>query len=114
LQVIADALHRLGPKRARIVPLFITLDPERDRPATLRKYLAAFGPDFVGLTGTPAGIASVAHSFRVYYAKHPLPDGSYSVDHTSALYLLSPDGKFNAVLEDQHATALASDIGARL
>ncbi|HEY2445248.1 MAG TPA: SCO family protein [Rhizomicrobium sp.] len=115
LSEIADALHRLGPKARRFVPLFITLDPERDHPATLRKYLAAFGPEFVGLTGSPGKIASVAHSYRVYYAKHPLSGGSYSIDHASALYLLSPDGQFAGLADGQDgAAALAKDLESHL
>jgi protein SCO1/2 len=115
LQEIADALHRLGPRASQIVPVFITLDPERDHPRTLKKYLAAFGPEFVGLTGTAAQIASVAHAYGVYYAKHKLPGNSYSIDHTSALYLLAPNGRFEEVLDEHEGPAkLANDIGQRL
>jgi cytochrome oxidase Cu insertion factor (SCO1/SenC/PrrC family) len=115
LQEIADALHRLGPRASQIVPLFITLDPERDHPLTLKKYLAAFGPEFVGLTGTPAQIARIAHAYGVYYAKHPLPGGTYSIDHTGALYLLGPSGQFEEVLDEHEGPAkLAKEINRRL
>jgi protein SCO1/2 len=115
LQQIADTLRRLGPRASQIVPVFITLDPERDHPLTLKKYLAAFGPEFVGLTGTAAQIASVAHAYGVYYAKHKLPGNSYSIDHTSALYLLAPNGRFEQVLDEHESPAkLANDIGQRL
>jgi len=114
LQEIADALHRLGPAAARVVPLFITLDPQRDNPATLKTYLAAFGPEFVGLTGTQAQIDSVARAWRVYFAKHPL-GGDYSVDHASALYLMAPDGRFVALVgQQQGASQLAQDLEAHL
>jgi protein SCO1/2 len=115
LQEIVDALHRLGSRASQIVPIFITLDPERDHPRTLKKYLSAFGPEFVGLTGTAAQIASVAHAYGVYYAKHKLPGNSYSIDHTSALYLLAPNGRFEDVLDEHEGPAkLANDIGRRL
>lgn len=115
LQEIADALRRLGPKARDVVPVFITLDPARDHPATLRKYLAAFGPEFVGFTGTPEQIAAVAHAYRVYYAKHPLPGGSYSIDHASTIYLMAPDGRFTTLLDDQQGSAaLAQQLDARL
>src|SRR5689334_24836254 len=52
LAVIAATLDKLGPDQDRIVPVFITIDPARDKPDVLKKYLAAFGPRFVGLTGT--------------------------------------------------------------
>ena len=115
LQDMAIALRRLGPKAQEIAPLFITLDPERDHPAVLRKYLAAFGPEFVGLTGTPKEIASVAHAYRVYFAKHPLPGGGYSVDHASTIYLMNPEGQFVSILDDQEgAAALEKDLASRV
>jgi cytochrome oxidase Cu insertion factor (SCO1/SenC/PrrC family) len=93
LGVMADALAKLGPRASRIVPVFITIDPERDTPAVLKKYLAAFGPNFVGLTGSLADITRAAHEYRVYFAKHKLESGGYAVDHSSVIYLLGPDGK---------------------
>jgi protein SCO1/2 len=93
LGVMADTLIKLGPRASRFVPVFITIDPERDTPAILRRYLAAFGPNFVGLTGSLADITKVAHEYRVYFAKHKLGDGGYAVDHSSVIYLLGPDGK---------------------
>lgn len=115
LSEIADALRALGPQVRAVVPLFVTLDPERDRPQVLRKYLAAFGPEFVGLTGTRAQIASIARAFHVYYAKHPLPGGGYSIDHASAIYLMAPGGRFVTLLDGQEgAAALAKQLRARL
>ncbi|HEX4157883.1 MAG TPA: SCO family protein [Rhizomicrobium sp.] len=114
LQDMAIALRKLGPKANQFVPLFITLDPARDHPAVLKKYLAAFGPEFEGLTGTPREIASVAHAYRVYFAKHPLPGGGYSVDHASTIYLMNPDGQFASTLDDQEGAAtLERDLAAR-
>ena len=115
LQEMADALRRLGTKARRAEPLFITLDPERDHPAVLRKYLAAFGPEFEGLTGTPKQIASVARAYRVYYARHALPGGGYSVDHSSIIYLMNPDGQFVSILDAQQgAAALEKELASRL
>ena len=115
LSVMADALAKLGPRRDRIVPIFITIDPDRDRPKVLSEYLKAFGTDFVGLTGSPAAIRKVASSYRVYYAKHPLAQG-YALDHTSVLYLMGPDGKFVTFYNDESIgpDALATDLKKRL
>jgi protein SCO1/2 len=93
LEAMADALSRLGSQANRIVPVFVTLDPERDTAAALKRYLAEFGSRFVGLTGSLGEITNVAHAYRVYFAKHALPGGGYSVDHSSVVYLLGPDGK---------------------
>ncbi|HEY5048910.1 MAG TPA: SCO family protein [Rhizomicrobium sp.] len=115
LQSIADALAMLGPDAARVVPVFITVDPARDTPAALKKYLAAFGPRFVGLTGNEAAIARVAHAWRVYFARHPAPGGGYSVDHSGTIYLLGPDGKLATIYDaTEGAKALASDLRTRL
>jgi protein SCO1/2 len=93
LGVMAEALAKLGPRASRIVPVFVTIDPERDTPAVLKKYLAAFGPGFVGLTGSVVDVTRVAHEYRVYFAKQKLADGGYALDHSSVIYLLGPDGK---------------------
>src|ERR1700742_1253525 len=76
LAVIAAALDKMGPDQNRIVPVFITIDPARDKPAMLKKYLAAFGPRFVGLTGTDEQIAAVEKEFRVYAKKQPMTGGT--------------------------------------
>ncbi len=116
LGVMADAMDRLGPLKGRVAPVFITTDPERDTPAVLKAYLKAFGPEFVGLTGSDGAIAAVAREYRVYYAKHPLPGGGYSVDHSSALYLMGPDGKFVTFYDDKSVgpEVIADDLKKRI
>ncbi len=94
LNAIAEALDRLGSKRAKIAALFVTLDPERDTAAVLKDYTGAFRAGIVGLTGTPAQIAKVAGEYRISYEKHPLPEeDDYSIDHTSVIFLLDPQGR---------------------
>jgi protein SCO1/2 len=93
LQVMADAIGKLGDKAARITPVFITIDPERDTPKVLKEYMAAFGPNFVGLTGSAAEIKKVEKDYRVYAEKKPLKGGNYGMDHSSVLYLMGPDGR---------------------
>jgi len=116
LGVVADTFAKLGARKTRIVPLFITLDPTRDRPGVLKAYLSSFGPEFVGLTGTPDSIKQTAQEFRVYYTKHSLPNGGYAIDHTSVLYLMGPDGKFITYYDDTSlgADALAADLRKRM
>jgi protein SCO1/2 len=93
LQVMADAIGKLGDKAARITPVFITIDPERDTPKVLKEYMNAFGPNFVGLTGSAAAIKDVEKKYRVYAEKKPLKGGNYGMDHSSVLYLMGPDGR---------------------
>ncbi|MGV1015089.1 MAG: SCO family protein, partial [Methyloceanibacter sp.] len=98
LQVMAASLDGLGDKAKDVVPIFITLDPERDTPEIVTGYVKNFGPAFVGLTGSPQAIADAAKAYRVAYAKFT-PEGAenagtYSIDHTALVYLMGPDGEF--------------------
>jgi cytochrome oxidase Cu insertion factor (SCO1/SenC/PrrC family) len=96
LQVMATALDQLGSQADRVQPLFITVDPERDTPSQLAGYVSQFHPRMAGLTGTPEQIAAAARAYRVYYSKVPNKenDGYYTMDHSSFVYLMSPDGRF--------------------
>jgi protein SCO1/2 len=113
LSAVADALDKLGPKADRIQPLFITVDPKRDTTSVVKQYAAAFGPRFIGLTGSPEQIAAAAKAYRVYYAEHrtgPGPD-DYSMDHSSVLYLMGPDGRFiQPVRADQAGPEIAAAL----
>jgi protein SCO1/2 len=96
LQVIAQALDQLGDKAKRVVPIFITLDPERDTPEAMANYVKSFGGNFVGLTGSPEQIAAAAKAYRVSYSKVENNDspGDYSVDHSALVYLMDPEGRY--------------------
>ena len=95
-----DALKLLGSKAEKVQPVLISIDPERDTPAVLKPYVAAFAPNLIGLTGTPEQIAAVAKAYRVYYGKAPAAkaDDYYLVDHSSFSYLMGPDGRFLRIL----------------
>jgi protein SCO2 len=116
LALMSDALARVGPKASRIVPVFITIDPERDTSAKLKPYVRSFGPQFVGLTGDLRTITKVAADYRVYFRKHPLDDGNYGLDHSSVIYLMGPTGKFVAYWDDTSIgpDQLADDLRNRL
>ena len=93
LGVVAEALQKLGSQGQRVVPILITIDPERDTPKVLADYVKAFGPQFVGLTGSVEAIKDVEKKYRVYATKRPLEKGGYGMDHSSVLYLMGPNGK---------------------
>jgi protein SCO1 len=104
LTMMSDAMAKLGAAAARIVPVFITVDPARDTPAQMKLYIASFDPRFVALTGSPAQIAAVAGEYHVYYRKAAGEGGQYTMDHSSEIYLLSRDGTYLGHFD--------SDIGA--
>jgi len=97
LQVMSAALDAIGDAGKNIVPIFITIDPERDTPEVLKQYIANFNPRFVALTGSPQQIAAVAKEYRVYYEKAKgwqKAGNDYLMNHSSIVYLMGPDGKF--------------------
>jgi len=113
LQVMTAALDQMGPEAARIQPVFVSIDPERDTPAVLKAYVGNFGPRLIGLTGTAEEVAAIAKSYRVYYAK-AANSGSgtdYLMDHSSIIYLMGPDGRFvTHMAYTTDATKLAAEL----
>jgi protein SCO1 len=113
LNAVADALDRLGKKADELDPIFITVDPKRDTPSVMKQYTAAFTPRLIGLTGSDAEIATVAKEYHVYYAEHRTGPGpnDYSMDHSSILYLMGPNGQFVAPLRtDSTGAEIASEL----
>lgn len=104
--------EKLGKDGERLQVLFVTVDPERDSPELLAQYVPAFDPSFVGLYGDAEATARTAKEFKVYYKKVPgAKPGSYSVDHTAAMYVYDPSGKLRLFAKHaQGADALAHDI----
>ncbi len=95
LQVMTAALDSMGAAADPIQPLFITVDPARDTPQVLADYVGNFGPKLIGLTGSPAEIATVAKAYRAYYAKAGAGGTEdYLMDHSSTIILMGPNGRF--------------------
>ena len=92
---VSEALRALGPDADKIAALFVTVDPERDTPASLKDYLSSFDPHLRGVTGEPAAIAAMTKGYRVYVRKVPQEDG-YTMDHTAIVYLMDKNGRFVA------------------
>lgn len=91
---------------ARVAPIFITIDPERDTPAVLKPFVAAFHPRLVGLTGTAEQIAAVTKAYGVYARRVETSDReNYLMDHSAMVYLFDPDGRPVAFLPHQGLTA---------
>lgn len=116
LSALSGALDALGSRAARIQPLFITIDPARDSPAVLHRYLGAISPAWRGLTGSDAAIGQVAAAYRVSIARRPgAQPGEYELDHSSVIYLVGPDGHFVAPIRaDDSPIAMARAIARHL
>lgn len=103
LSRMATTMDLLGADAERVRPVFITVDPERDTAAALADYVGRFHPRMIGLTGTPEQVAAAARAYRVYYDKVEQEGGHYTMDHSTFLYLLGPDGRTLEVLS--HGTS---------
>jgi protein SCO1/2 len=115
MQRVAQGLKVLkgedAAKAAKIVPIFISVDPERDTPKIVGEFAAAFSPDIIGLTGTPEQIAAAAKAFKVGYGKGKAVPGGYLVDHSTIVYLFGPDGEPLATLPtDLGGDAVAAEL----
>ncbi|MGV2106040.1 SCO family protein [Agrobacterium vitis] len=96
LACMSAALDTLGETRHMVVPLYITVDPERDTPERMKAFVEANFPRFTGLTGSREAIDSAKASFRVFSRKGLDPEDAegYAMPHTAFAYLLGPDGKY--------------------
>jgi protein SCO1 len=90
---ISDILGKMGDKP--IPALFITVDPERDTPKVMQDYVSSFNPAVIGLSGSPQAVEAAEKTFRVFARKgQQQPDGDYSMDHSSIVYLMDKNGAF--------------------
>ncbi|MDP9901086.1 SCO family protein [Variovorax ginsengisoli] len=102
LAKLGTALERLGPLAQRVQALYVTVDPQRDDPASMRAYVARYPGGFIGLTGTIEQVAAAKKSYRVFAEPVPdadAPDG-YVVPHTAFAYLMAPGGRYETHLPD--------------
>jgi protein SCO1/2 len=91
LSAIVEALGEIGAAANAVQPIFITVDPERDRGPMLRQFTAAFDPRIVGLTGSPEQVAAAAKALHIDYAKVFAGDDDYVIDHSTNLSIISLD-----------------------
>jgi protein SCO1/2 len=112
LSELAAAMNKLGPDAARVQVLFVTVDPERDTPELLSRYVPAFNPSFLGLYGDAAATAATAKEFKIIYQKQPgSTPGAYTVDHSAGTYIFDPQGRLRLYEGyGQGPDALAHDI----
>jgi protein SCO1/2 len=108
---MANVMKELGGDAGRVQVLFVSVDPERDTADVLKRYVPAFHPSFLGLTGNADEIARAAKEFKIYYQKQKLPSGGYTMDHSAGTYILDGEGRLRLFAQyGAGAPALLHDI----
>lgn len=97
--------------KGSIMPIFISVDPERDTPARSGEYAREFHAGFIGLSGSMEDITKTAKKYRVYFTKDETPGDEYLVDHSIITYLMDPSGEFQ---EFYGKNASAVEVASRL
>jgi len=107
LATLAQTVRQLAdlPAGQRPRVLLVSLDPERDTPDILAPYVRFFDPSFLGARGSLESTAAAASAFNLPYAKVPLPDGGYTLDHGSGIFIVGPSGGTEAYLSSPHEAA---------
>lgn len=103
---MTEALKTLGPDADKLRVLFISVDPTRDTPEFMARYLQSFDKHITGLTGTEDEIAAVGKEYYVYYRKVATEDGDYTMDHTATIFLMDAQGQFTGTISYGEDTAI--------
>lgn len=108
-QTVRQVADLPAPQRPQV--LLVTVDPERDSPEILAPYVSFFDPAFMAARGSLDATAATAAAFGVPYAKVSLPDGGYTLDHGSGIFVVGPSGGIEAYLSAPHdAATIARDF----
>ena len=114
---VAQVMDDLGAEADRVQPLFISIDPERDRQQGLAEYVAAFHPAILGLSGDDAATKDAASSFKIYFGREEdsSAPGGYTMSHSPGLYLIGPDGDWlRQFAYETPAAEILADIEERI
>jgi protein SCO1/2 len=102
LATLAGARKKLGADAAAVQVVYVTVDPERDNAAQMRKFLGSFDPTFIGGVGSRAQIDAAQKSFGISSTKNVNADGSYTIGHSSSIYMIDRAGGLRAVMPYGH------------
>lgn len=114
LSRMARLRKELGADGMAFNIVFVSVDPEHDKPANLGSYLELFGTPIIGLTGSEPQLAQIKKGYKVFSARVPQPSGDYTIDHTAAIYLMSATGEFAGTIGYQESDAEALEKLKRL
>lgn len=111
LATLSAALDRLGPPANGVVPIFVSVDPDRDTSAVIEQYVTRFSPRIVGLTGTQAQLKEVLDAFHVTVRKDAVTPSGYLIDHTSVLYVMDGQNHLAGMIPvDDSAEQMAVEL----
>lgn len=112
LAMLGATLRALGADAANVGVLFVSVDPQRDTAAVLKRYMGNFGSQFVGLRGDDAALNALTRRYRVaYHREKPDPQGYYAVDHSSAIFVFDQKGQVRLLAEESAGSkTIASDL----
>jgi protein SCO1/2 len=102
LATLAAARKKLGAEAADVQVAYVTVDPERDTAAQMKKFLGSFDASFVGGVGTRAQLEAAYESYGISVSKVTNPDGSYTLGHSSSIYMIDREGGLRAVMPYGH------------
>jgi protein SCO1/2 len=113
LALVGQAMKDMDVDADRVQGLFVTVDPTRDTPQVLSRYVPAFYPSFLGLYADTAATERVAREFRIYYhANPPAADGFYTIDHSEQVYVFDRVGRLRLLVKPDASTpeSIAHDV----
>jgi protein SCO1/2 len=107
LQILATAKQQLADNGQDPLPriVLVSVDPERDTPELLARYVAYFDTDSLGITGELDELRKLTNSLGIFFEKVFSDDGNYTVNHSAVVLLINPDGRFHAVFGTPHEAA---------
>ena len=103
----AEVMRQLGPLADQVKVLFVSLDPERDSPEALKRYMDAFDPRFIALTGSPEQTAQVAKQYKIFWQKTLLPNSAliYTIDHATNSFVIDQQGRLRLTVPHEMSAA---------
>ena len=104
LATLAGARKKLGDQAANVQVVYVTVDPERDDAARMKKFLGSFDPGFVGGVGTRAAIDAAQKSYGISSSRQVFADGNYTIGHSSSIYMIDRGGRLRAVMPYGHSS----------
>jgi protein SCO1/2 len=104
LATLAGARKKLGESAANVQVVYVTVDPERDDAAQMRKFLGSFDPTFIGGVGSRAEIDLAQKNYGISSNKNTNPDGSFTIGHSSSIYMIDRAGGLRAVMPYGHTS----------